>query len=445
MKANAYALLLACVLAPVLSAPGQTRQPPDAEYTGRVTGDQVHVRSGPDTNYYALGKLSRGQLVRVVSEQFGWLKIEPLPGMYSLIEENYLDLTEDGRGITNADRVNVRAGADSTPHVYARQIKLDRGAGVRILGRREAVLNGRPMSFYKIEPPPGVCVWISADYVERGTGEPTGTAPPGKVTPAAKPAAGPAPTEPSSTTDRQVTEASEVPAAPGPLPEAKDVPGSEELREYLADLEADFKAEFDKPLTERSFELVREGLTALASQEADRVVQRFAAIRLEQIEHQVKMIETVRSLQEESRDLDALRQEAMQARAEIRISTIDTPRGFELAGELRASHVYNTPALPRRYRLVDPAEKPARTLAYIEIPTNAGIDPVPLLGRYVGITEASRTYHRGLVEAVPIIVPAEIVVIDRPTRTVEESAASQAETQTPGQQEQAEDNPAGEE
>ena len=434
MKANAYVLLVTCSLAPVVAAQTQTPQRAEPSYTGRVTGDAVYVRSGPDTNYYAVGKLNRGQIVRVFGERFNWLKIEPLPGMHSLIEENYLDLTADGRGITNADRVNVRAGADSVPHVYARQLKLDRGAEVRILGKREATLNGQTMSFYKIEPPPGAHVWISADYVERATGEPSAAEAPHTEQADAEDAAATerpsqvVPAAPPSEAQRIATPASEIPGAPGPLPKAKDAPDSAALRKQLAEIEDDFKAEFDKPLIERNFQPLHAQLAPLASQEADILVQRYAAVRLEQIEHQIRMIETIRSLRDENRALDELRQEAMQARAEIRVSTIDTPRTFALAGELRRSHVYNTPVLPRRYRLVDPDETPVRTLAYIEIPRNSGVDPLPLLGRYVGINEASRTYHHGLVDAVPIIVPAEIVIIDRPTRMTEELGQEQGET-----------------
>jgi hypothetical protein len=187
------------------------------------------------------------------------------------------------------------------------------------------------------------------------------------------------------------------------------------LRERLATIETDLKAEFEKPLLERQLASLRQEFAELAEQDTDRVVKRFAELRLDQIDNQIQMIDTIRSLREQDRELGEYRQEAMQARAEIRVSTIDVPRTFALAGELRKSHIYDSPALPHRYRLVDPAETPPRTLAYIEIPKDVDLDPAPLLGRYVGIIEASRTYHKGLVEAIPVIVPAEIVVIDRPT------------------------------
>lgn len=423
MKAHLYTLLVVGATAVTAWAQADRSEPVSPRYVGRVTGDSVYIRSGPDTNYYALGQVGRGQTVRIFGEQFGWLKIQPLPGMYSLVEQNYLDVSQDGRGIVNADRVNVRAGADSTPHVYARQLKLDRGAEVRILGKRQATLGGQTMSFYQIEPPPGAYVWIKADYVEAADGE--------LESPSAE--ATEEQSEPNRSDEPRVaamgeipstTDATAAPAAPSALPDAADGSGSPVLRERLATIETDLKAEFEKPLLDRRFAPVRGAFAELAHQDTDRVVKRFAELRLDQIDHQIQMIETILSLREQDRELDDYRQEAIQARAEIRVSTIDVPRTFTLAGELRRSHIYDSPALPCRYRLVDPAETPPRTLAYVEIPKEAELDPVPLLGRYVGISEASRTYHKGLVDTIPVIVPAEIVVIDRPTVLPTEEAQS---------------------
>jgi uncharacterized protein YraI len=417
-------LAMSCFFQPVpLSA--QTEAPPEPIYQGRVTGDDVHIRSGPDTNYYSLGRANKGQTVQVIAEQFGWLKILPLPGMYSLIEKNYLDTTADGRGVVNADRVNIRAGADDVPYVYARQLKLNRGAEVRILGEREATLNGQTVRFYRIEPPPGAYVWIHADFVERTDGR-TGTSP------------APAEKQPTREDTARVSAAvrsgaggeSEPPVESDSAPPAQTAPEKEELRTRLAELDARFKAEFDKPLDQRDFEQFREPFAALADQDADRVVKRFAELRLEQVEYRIKMLETIRSLREDESKLEELRQEYMQARAEIRISAIDAPRNFEWSGQLRESNIYNTPLWPKRYRLVDPDRKPAHTLAYIEIPPDFNLDVQALVGRYVGIVEASRSYHKGLVQAVPIIVPSDIVVIDRPTKPqVEAPNPGEPETQ----------------
>jgi len=40
-------------------------------YTGRVTGNDVNIRCGPDTNYYPTMRLSTGAAVTVVGEEFG--------------------------------------------------------------------------------------------------------------------------------------------------------------------------------------------------------------------------------------------------------------------------------------------------------------------------------------------------------------------------------------
>ena len=52
-------------------------------YVARMTGNNVYVRSGPGTNYYACGKLSKGDKITVVGSHFGWLRIVPPAGQKS--------------------------------------------------------------------------------------------------------------------------------------------------------------------------------------------------------------------------------------------------------------------------------------------------------------------------------------------------------------------------
>lgn len=43
--------------------------------TGRVTGNNVNVRTGPGTNYPSLGKVNRGDVVTIKEQAFGWYKV----------------------------------------------------------------------------------------------------------------------------------------------------------------------------------------------------------------------------------------------------------------------------------------------------------------------------------------------------------------------------------
>ena len=86
----------------------------------------------------------------------------------------------------------------------------------------------------------------------------------------------------------------------------------------------------------------------LAEPEGQPMGRRYAEARLNQLREQQQVIETIRSLRVADDELIRLRQDALQARAQVRIEAIPKGRDFDLVGELRPSHVYNSPALPRR-------------------------------------------------------------------------------------------------
>jgi len=131
-------------------------------YVGEVTGSssEVHVRSGPSTNFYPVLRVAPGQRINVIGEESGWYAIEPLPGSFSLISKHYVDIGANGEGVVNGDAVRVRVGSDLDDHRYAVQMKLDKGAVVRVLGEEAD-------GFLKIAPPPGARLWIHGEYVVR--------------------------------------------------------------------------------------------------------------------------------------------------------------------------------------------------------------------------------------------------------------------------------------
>jgi hypothetical protein len=102
---------------------------------GVVTGNNVYVRSGFHSNYYPVTKLNKGDKVTVVGGEFGWLKILPPQGTFSLVDKTYVDKTDDS-GVINA-RVWVFAGSELDNRRYAKQVKLHshsrRDRGRRVL------------------------------------------------------------------------------------------------------------------------------------------------------------------------------------------------------------------------------------------------------------------------------------------------------------------------
>ena len=60
---------------------------------GRVTGDRVNVRSGPDTSYTALSKAYNGDKAYIIGINAGWYKVI-FQSAIGYIRSDYVDLTE---------------------------------------------------------------------------------------------------------------------------------------------------------------------------------------------------------------------------------------------------------------------------------------------------------------------------------------------------------------
>jgi hypothetical protein len=118
-----------------------------------VTGNDVLIRSGPGTNFYPCGRLSKGDHVQVVRTQGGWSAIVPPQGSYSWIAVQYVSvsLQSPTEGVVTGNNVPVYAGSDElTPMVSTskQDVTMSRGQRVRLL-------NEEKEEYYKIAPPTG--------------------------------------------------------------------------------------------------------------------------------------------------------------------------------------------------------------------------------------------------------------------------------------------------
>ncbi len=481
---RAQVLLCLVALCCAVEAVAQPAEPEALLWVGVVTGNDVNIRSGPDSNYYAVGRAQVGQQVRVFGEMYGWLKIEPLPGMYSLVDESYVDVTAEGRGIINGDKVRIRAGGELSPQAYAVQVKLDRGAEVTILGQREARLDNKTQRFYQIAPPRGAYLWISADFVQRadapgappivehspvargasGTVEAAGATPAASAPSTSSSSSGSVPTgggivSSFSTSPAPAVEAPAVRSAtteelpsviatdsgavfatstPAPAEAARApvratevttgqpmMPGGpfqadprgeteeqKRIRAQLEEAEDALAVEYQKPYEQRDLQSLIARYRPIAEQDAYPLAHHYASARVKQLQDQYDTMAMLKSLRVDDQNLTRVREEAMQVRASIPLRSAPVNSAFDVMGELRPSHVYNSPVLPKRYRLVDPTVLPAKTLAYVEIPPDSTINADPYVGRYVGIYAARKTLHGGTVQAIPLIIPREIVLVE---------------------------------
>ena len=406
--AIAIALLLLAGMAPSAAAPPAE----EADYVGEIISDNVNVRSGPSTNYYRVTKLDAGNRVRVIGREGDWLALAPPDGCYSLIADTYVDAADGVSGVVNGDNVRVRVGSLLEPNqYYACQMKLSRGAEVEIRGHAGEFGVDR-QGYYKIVPPDGAKLWVSAQYVQRVPEELLELEAAGRRALRAPPGAGPAA---SASTDAPA--ASDADTAAATITEAADpavvAASIKNHRAQIEQIDADLKAELAKPLFRRDLEPIMARFAPLANQTLDEFTALYAATRIAHLTDMVEMIEAVARVRELGEQVKTDRKAALTARAGIRPVAPAIKEGFDAEGELRYSAIYDSPAGPQRYRLTDPAVALPRTIGYVEIPPNSNIHVTDYLGRIVGVRARQITLQTGGVDPVPIYLASEIVVLEK--------------------------------
>ncbi len=397
---------------------------------GVVKGNNVYIRSGFNTNYYPVIKLNRGDRVKIAGEEFGWLKIDPPQGTFSLVDKNFIDKVGDKKGIANGT-AQVYAGSNMDERRYAKQVKLSKGTEVVLLGETS---DG---AFYKIEPPPGSHVWIKGEFVERGAGAVSivkegspalETVKPGELgsPPETKPEIAqkkePAPT----VRKRTVAEAAPLPPAP-----SDDL--LEKYQMQINAIETEIAAEGTKPLAERQFEPIIRKLQPIADQTEDDLSQIYARKRIEGLRAQMDLAKAVRDVSELRSKAIATADEIAKERQRIQAGGVRQTDTIVVRGQIAASGIYNgTGNLPKRWRVIDTASDPKNpnTIAYLEVPEGSSIDPARYYGQHVGIKATSHKILRGTIPPVPIYTVREIVM-NPPPEQRDEILSTKAQSASP--------------
>ncbi len=240
-----FRILLITMVGAVSLAVGPAAGQVATAWEGQVTGSDVYVRSGADENWYPILKLSHPARVKVVGKEGDWYEILPPPQAYSLVSKLYVkpEATLGAVGIVTKDNVLVRAGSHLRPMETSRThgVRLNRGQAVTIVGATE--------EYYKIVPPKGVTVFISARYVK-----PVGAAPP--IVPPTT--VTPATTTPTTTTPVGVTPIAVSP--PTTRPTTVTAVGVAALRAVEAELRAEIAlppAQRDLPRVLASYKAIK--------------------------------------------------------------------------------------------------------------------------------------------------------------------------------------------
>ena len=394
---------LAAVAALAVSAWGQAAGAL-SPYTGTISGSNVMVRAAPQDGYPCT-KLSAPATVQVVGEVFGWLKIIPPEGCFSLIAKQYVQASGNAGTVKGAN-VMVRAGSELMPQrVDVVQAKLNSGDKVAILGEQG--------DYYRIVPPPGAYLWVSSQYVHRAgestpvvTLPPTGTGPAVRVeAPAGQP---PRPTPPTAT-------ARAVPPPPPVTPE--QLARRQRDASSFGAAEKRLVAELEKPASQRDWAgLLKQYQTLdLAS---DSPYATVAAGRIKKIQDQLSTISDVADLEKMANEAKAAQAELQAQIEKMRVEPTPVTRSsiFSAEGILSASQLFpGGPTGPKRWTIADPLN-PAIVKVYVEDPGNR-LNLDQHLGAQVGISGAMR-YNEAMgmyvVEAASLQVKAPPLAPPKP-------------------------------
>lgn len=329
-------LVALCFAQPGTGPSGQSVSPTDANalsaqpfpYFAEIIGDDVNIRAGAGTNFYSCGRLYRGDRVKVVGSQSGWCRIVPPAGSFSWISMRCVSINLDNpaMGMVTGDNVHVYAGSDYVEpmHSTQRQVTLNRSDMIKLLGEEKD-------DYYKIVPPDGAFLWVSAQYSR----------------PIAPVESTPPPTVPEPNALSETTPDTNAP--PEVSAEAK------KLEEFYV-LKKQLEAERAKPAGQQNYADVKKALKAIAEDEEAGKAARYAQFMIKQIERCELAQVVAKEVQLQSEQLQQTRSQIDEARAK-RLAEVKNLGRFAVMGEFQSSTIYGPDTQEERYRVIDESGK----------------------------------------------------------------------------------------
>jgi uncharacterized protein YgiM (DUF1202 family) len=125
-------------------------------FVGEVTGQDVHLRAGFNTDYRSLRKLEPGEMVVVRSEQGGWYEVTVPLSFDCFIKGQFVRTTEDGMGTVISDNVNLRPTASE---YYFPVDQVDRGT--------ELVVIAEHGDWLEVMAPRNATAWVNASLIRK--------------------------------------------------------------------------------------------------------------------------------------------------------------------------------------------------------------------------------------------------------------------------------------
>lgn len=376
------------------SSPAESQSP---TYFATVTADNVYVRSGPSVqSSYPFGKMDRGEVVRVVEENFGWARVQTAGRAFADMNgfipvDDRAQLSVDGATITANATTELRApniSADSTPDSSWKQIgRIEAGATLAVITRIDAERG----SVWSVRLPEMGEGWINSNFLRRSTAaeavafdkavvseEIATIAAEGAII-----ADSSAPTE----TGEPVAEIAVVEMKPAKPAKSPEQIATELRRATFADLEVAWLKIKGQPTADAEVGALYARYIVFAAESAnDPSFQARAASRIAQLEVQQEVQNKIFELQATKTRLTGECEQindvavAIEARSE-----------YTAVGVLNASLVYDGIALPLLFRLQDPST--GQTVAYV-VPGD-GFQLSTMLGTLIGV-KGEKSYDDAL-------------------------------------------------
>ena len=301
-----------------------TEQTLSFPYIAQATGNEVYIRSGPGTNYYACGKLNKGDVVKVVATKYSWSCIVPPESCFSWISKQYvsIDPTNPSVGVVNNDKVNVRAGREDGNPLHSEQVQgqVSKGEMVRLTGEEQN-------DYYKIYPPSFAYLWVSSQFIQ----------PLGSTT--------------EIPTELRPVASSDVNIFAPPLRGGGDI--ARDLQQYYA-LEKLVKAEHEKPLLEQDYSKVKQALEVMAQNKDAGKAARYAEYMVKRIEGFEMAAKVIREVKEQDKNLDKIFENIKKAQ-DSKLSELPNLGRFAVIGKFQQSSVYDQQAVLKHYKILDSA------------------------------------------------------------------------------------------
>ncbi len=362
-------------------------------FEGLINSNSVYVHSGPSENDYPTMRLDRGTHVTIVGiRNSDWLKIVPPDGSFCYVAKAYTEKRGDGTVGRTTNALNVHIGSDLNTLKVKLGRRLEAGTDVEIIGEQD--------EYFKIKPPEGVYLYVSAQFVTPVRQIPLAPAPDSPVVQANDSSAGGAtpppqisatPSEgglaevdgPTTAPDASAEVPTTGPSVASAVPSTQPQDGAAAAQAEFDKLESTFATESGKPLEDQNPRPLSESYDKLAKggmlPDSLRKVAEYKAAALKARADDRDEYLAVKKEQDEMKArVAALRAEREELEVRVKQSEI---KAYAAVGTLRASSLQV--GSQTLYRLTDPAS--GRTVIYLR--TN---DPAlgTLMNQFIGVKGA---------------------------------------------------------